>query len=51
MATSFHDVFEEINTLASKGEIIVEGERIKLDFFLSGDYKVILCHITINSIL
>jgi hypothetical protein len=41
MATSFCDVFKEINNLVSEGEIDVDGEKIKLDFFLGGDYKVI----------
>ena len=42
MAKSFKEVFEEINTVISEGEIIIEGEKIKLEFFLGGDYKVLV---------
>ena len=41
MATSFRDVFKEINTLVSQGEINIHGEKIELEFFLGNDYKVI----------
>ncbi len=48
MAESFKEVFGEINKLISEGEIDVEGEKIQLEFFLGGDYKVVLCHKFIN---
>lgn len=40
MAESFHEVFNEINLLIEEGEIDIDGERIPLEFYLGGDYKV-----------
>ncbi len=42
MAKSFEEVFKEINTLISEGEISVDGVKIKLEFFLGSDYKVLV---------
>ena len=42
MAKSSNEVFEEINTVISEGEIIIEGEKIKQEFCLGGDYKVLV---------
>ena len=41
MATSFKDVFDEINQLIKKGSIEINGKTVQLEFFLGGDYKVI----------
>ena len=37
---SFKDVFAEIKELIADSAINIDGEIIKLDFFLGGDYKV-----------
>lgn len=34
------DLFAEINELVNEGEIEVDGHKVPLDFYLSGDYKV-----------
>ena len=40
IAESFKEIFEEINKLIAEGGIEVDGERIQLEFYLGGDYKV-----------
>ena len=42
MAISFKEIFNEINQLISDKSIDVDGKMIQLEFFLGGDYKVIL---------
>ena len=42
MAISFKEIFSEINQLISDKSIDVDGKMIQLEFFLGGDYKVIL---------
>ena len=42
IAKSFQEVFREINELVAAGEIEVNGHRIPLEFFLGGDYKVMI---------
>lgn len=37
---SFKELFEEINSLIAEGEIEIDGEKIQLEFYLGGDYKV-----------
>lgn len=49
MAESFKEVFGEINKIISEGGIDVDGEKIQLEFFLGGDYKVVLCCKFINN--
>ena len=49
MAESFMEVFGEINKTISEGGIDVDGEKIQLEFFLGGDYKVVLCCKFINN--
>ena len=41
LKVSCKELFEEINDLVDKGEIEVDNNKIPLEFFLSGDYKVI----------
>ena len=36
----FSDVFREINEVISDGCIFVEQEKVDVEFFLGGDYKV-----------
>ena len=36
----FSEVFREINEVISDGCIIVEQEKVDVEFFLGGDYKV-----------
>ena len=40
MKVSCKELFSEINELVEKGEIEVKGNKIPLEFYLSGDYKV-----------
>ncbi|XP_028417141.1 uncharacterized protein LOC114541415 [Dendronephthya gigantea] len=42
MEESFGVVFQEINKIISNGKIKVDGQDIKTEFFLGGDYKFIL---------
>lgn len=39
---SFETAFSEINSLIKKGTITVDGEEVKLEFFLGGNYKFLL---------
>ena len=38
----FKDVFIDINEIVMVGKIDVDGETVNLEFFLGGDYKLIL---------
>ncbi|KAL9977700.1 hypothetical protein ACROYT_G015133 [Oculina patagonica] len=40
LKVSCKDLFAEINELVDEGEIEVDGHKIPLDFYLSGDYKL-----------
>ena len=40
LKASCKDLFAEINELVNEGEIEVDGHKVPLDFYLSGDYKV-----------
>lgn len=40
LKVSCSEIFTEINDLVEHGEIEVDGHRIPLEFYLSGDYKV-----------
>lgn len=42
LQVSFKTTFSEINSLIDKGTIIVDGQEVKLEFFLGGDYKFLL---------
>lgn len=37
---SLANVIQDVNTLVNNGEINVDGQAVKLEFFLGGDYKV-----------
>ncbi len=38
----FKDVFTDINKLVNEKEIIIDGKKMQLEFFLGGDYKFLL---------
>ena len=40
LKASCKNIFAEINELVDAGEIEVDGNKIPLEFYLSGDYKV-----------
>jgi hypothetical protein len=40
LKVSCQEIFAEINDLVEHGEIEVDGHKIPLEFYLSGDYKV-----------
>ena len=40
LKASCKNIFAEINELVDAGEIEVDGHKIPLEFYLSGDYKV-----------
>lgn len=42
LQVSFKNVFSEINSLIEQGAITVDGQEVKLEFFLGGDYKFLL---------
>ena len=42
MEMSFQELFEEVNATISDGGVDVDGEFIESEFFLAGDYKVIM---------
>ena len=42
LQVSFKTTFSEINSLIDKGNIIVDGQEVKLEYFLGGDYKFLL---------
>lgn len=37
---SLANVIQDVNTLVKNGEINVDGQAVKLEFFLGRDYKV-----------
>ena len=45
----FKDILADINQLVDEKEINVDGQTIKLDFFLGGDYKLILLILGLSS--
>lgn len=44
---SLSNVTEAVNSLVSEGAIMIDGKRVKLEFFLGGDYKVCVLDIYI----
>ncbi len=40
LKVSFKELFNEINEMIEQAEIEVDGHKIPLEFYLSGDYKV-----------
>ena len=41
IAESFADVFRDVNEIIEDGHITIEEEKVSVEVFLSGDYKVI----------
>lgn len=41
IAKSFDDVFRDVNEIIKDGRITKEEEKVSVEIFLSGDYKVI----------
>ena len=41
IAESFADVFRDVNEVIEDGHITIEEEKVPVEIFLSGDYKVI----------
>ena len=39
LASSLKDFFQEVNSLIAQGAILIDGQKVKLDFFLGGDFK------------
>ena len=40
LRTSLQTVTTSVNNLVRAGEVVVDGKRILLDFYLGGDYEV-----------
>lgn len=51
LKVSCKELFGEINELIEKGEIEVNGNKIPLEFYLSGDYKVTIMMMIITIII
>ena len=49
MKTSLSSFFEEVNGLIDQGSISIDGNDIKLNFFLGGDMKFLLMIMGLNS--
>ena len=49
LKASLSQFFHEVNELISKGTITVDGQDVKLEFFLGGDMKFLLMIMGINS--
>ncbi|XP_068678807.1 uncharacterized protein [Montipora foliosa] len=49
LKASCKDLFAEINELVDEGEIEVDGHKVPLNFYLSGDYKFLLLVLGMNS--
>lgn len=46
---SLAKVIKDVNRLADEGQVIINGEKVDLEFYLGGDYKAIE-HSTFNLI-
>ena len=40
LKASLANVICDVNTTIKEGRIVVDGQKVKLEFFLGGDYKV-----------
>ncbi|KAK2565676.1 hypothetical protein P5673_010845 [Acropora cervicornis] len=49
LKASCKNIFAEINELVDAGEIEVDGHKIPLEFYLSGDYKFLLLVLGMNA--
>lgn len=48
MRVSLQNVINDVNRMSDRGFMMLGGTKIKLEFFLGGDYKVYNCtHVTI----
>ena len=49
LKTALPDFFDEVNSLIETGSLLVDGNKVKLEFFLGGDYKFLLMIMGLNS--
>lgn len=49
LKASLNNFFKEVNGLIKRGKLSVDGEEVKLDFFLGGDLKFLLLILGLNS--
>ena len=42
LASSFKDVFDDVNEIQKNGHITIDGKRVDIELFLGGDYMVII---------
>lgn len=49
LASSLKDFFQEVNSLIEQGAILIDGQKVKLEFFLGGDFKFLAMIMGINS--
>lgn len=49
LKTALPALFQEINSLIEKGNILIVGKEVKLEFFLGGDNKFLLMIMGLNS--
>lgn len=40
LASSFKEVFDDVNEIQKNGYIMIDGNRVDIELFLGGDYKV-----------
>lgn len=49
LQASLNNVFKEVNGLIHKGKLSIDGQEVKLDFYLGGDLKFLLLILGLNS--
>ena len=49
LASSLKDFFQEVNLLIERGVILIDGQEVKLEFFLGGDFKFLAMIMGLNS--
>ena len=49
MSSSLKDFFQEVNLLIERGTILIDGQEVKLEFFLGGDFKFLAMIMGLNS--
>ena len=47
--SSLKDFFQEVNLLIERGTILIDGQEVKLEFFLGGDFKFLAMIMGLNS--
>ena len=40
LASSFKEVFDDVNEIQKNGYVMIDGNRVDIELFLGGDYKV-----------